>query len=537
MNNLEPALKYLKTYHFSVIPCGKNKKALIPWEEYQKRLPTEEEITKWWVDFPEAQIGIVTGIISGICVVDLDDPEAEKTFNEIVPESLLMPTVYTPRGGKHHYFKCTDSELTNKAMLLGKKMDFRANGGYVLAPPSTNGKGNAYSFIKGLSIKDTTIPILPDSVLSILSSSLKQQEICQPIKSDLQDLTKPYIILQNGRRDNDLFHIANCLVKNKTPEQEVWQVLEILAKNCIPPFPENEIKIKIESALKRVARRERNLAHEILQFLNLTKGYINLTELYNTLQILTKEEKNNVYVIMNRLVKEGIIERYGKKNGVYRKLETEIEEIDIFGQEEEEINIRWPFGIESLVKTMAKNIVILAGTPNAGKTAFLLNLIEMNMDRFDIHYFISEMGKGELKTRLKKFDRPIKSWKFHSYERSNNFADVIKPNAINIVDFMEIYQEHYLIGQWIKDIYDKLDKGIAVIAIQKKPGASMGVGGLTTLEKARLYMTMDSSHILKIEKGKNWTNELKNPNKRFIDFKLVQGCKFIYSGDWRESIE
>jgi hypothetical protein len=528
--NLNAALKYLNTYHFSVIPCKKDKKPFIPWEEFQKRLPTETEIKDWWQKYPDAQVGIVTGIISGLYVVDLDNPEAEEVFKEIVPDSLLMPTVTTPRGGKHHYFKCTDSNLTNKAMLLGKKMDFRGNGGYVLAPPSTNGKGNAYTFLSGLSIKDIALPYLPNNIISILSSSLKQQELCQPNKSVTSNY-KMLPLLQEGARDNDLFHIANCMIKGGLKDIEVSQLLNILAKNCNPPFPEKEAMEKVKSALGRAERRERNITQEVREWILVTSSDFRVTELYNELQVVTKEQKGAVRVCLTRMVQDGFLERI-KKIGCYRVVNTTADKIDFLSIEDETIDVRWPFEIESLVKTMPKNIIIVAGVSNSGKTAFLLNFIEKNMQDYEIHYFSSEMGNMELRTRLSKFDRPIDSWKFIPYERAGEFADVIKPDAINIIDFLEIYQEHYLIGQWIKDIYDKLNKGIAIIAIQKKPGASVGVGGVTTLEKARLYLNMDSGK-LKIEKGKNWANELVNPNNMYVEFKLVQGCKFIQSDDWK----
>jgi len=528
MNNLQAALKYLNDYHFSVIPCNKNKKPFIRWEEFQKRLPTTEEINKWWQDYPEAQVGIVTGIISGLCVIDLDDAEAGKAFEELVPDSLLMPTVITPRGGKHHYFKCVDATLTNKAMLLGKKMDFRGNGGYVLAPPSTNGKGNKYTFLS--SLKDIALPYLPINIIKILSSS----SYSNVTKTEDESVTKRYKalqMLQEGTRDNDLFHIANCIIKGGMKDTEALQVLEILAKSCTPPFPEKEVKEKIKSALRRAESRERNLTHEIREWIIVTNGYFSVTNLYNELQLLQKEEKGAARVCLTRMVKEGILERTNKY-GNYRIVDASAEKIDFLNAPYEVIDLKWPFGIESLVKTMPKNIIIIAGVSNAGKTAFLLNFVEKNMDKFDIHYFSSEMGNMELRTRLSKFDRPIDSWKFTPYERAGDFADIIKPDAINIIDFLEIYQEHYLIGQWIKEIYDKLGKGLAIIAIQKKPGSPYGVGGVTTTEKARLYLSLDSGK-LKIEKGKNWANELVNPNNMCVEFKLVQGCKFIQSDDWQ----
>ncbi len=500
-----------------MIPCNNEKKPLVKWEEFQKRLPTESEITEWWKKYPDAQVGIVTGIISGLCVVDTDDDEADKTFQELIPDSLLMPTVYTPRGGRHYYFQCLDATLTNKTMIGGVKMDFRANGGYVVAPP---GK---YVFLDGLSIKDIPLPHLPKKILDLIRNpapaKIKKQgdEVC----------------LEEGSRDNTLFHYANCLLRGGAQVEETTQLLTLLAQNCNPPFPEKEIAIKIQSALKRVNGRERNIAQEVRDWIDGTNGYITYPECYNDLNLITSEQKHAARLSISRLLKEKVIEKYGSKNGQYRKLDITLEEIDFTSQDSGEIEIKWPFGIESLVKTSSKNIIVIAGTPNAGKTAFLLNVIEKNMHIYDIHYFVSEMGESEIATRLKKFDRNIDSWKFHAYERVGNFSDVIKPNAINIIDFLEIYEEHYRIGKLIKDIYDKLDKGIAIIAIQKKPGASDGVGGNATREKARLYLTMDYN-CLTISKGKNWSNEMVNPNGMFVDFKLLQGWKFIQSDDWQE---
>ena len=72
------AINYLKNNHFSIIPVKPDKKPYIKWEEFQKRLPTEAEILEWWSKWPDANIGIVTGIISGIAVIDLDDIEEAK---------------------------------------------------------------------------------------------------------------------------------------------------------------------------------------------------------------------------------------------------------------------------------------------------------------------------------------------------------------------------------------------------------------------------------------------------------------------------
>lgn len=225
------------------------------------------------------------------------------------------------------------------------------------------------------------------------------------------------------------------------------------------------------------------------------------------------------------------IERHPVKNGCFRLINKECETIDWLNASDDYIEVQWPFGIENYVRILPKNIVVIAGEPNAGKTAFLLNFIKLNMHKHRIHYFSSEMGSQELRSRLVKFDLPPHKWIFTPKERSSNFADVIEPDGINVIDFLEVHDEFYKMGGYIKAIYDKLNKGIAVIAIQKNKGVEFGLGGMRGLEKARLYLTMEPN-IIRIVKGKNWATEGINPNGMELEFKLVQGCNFIKYSNW-----
>ena len=232
-------------------------------------------------------------------------------------------------------------------------------------------------------------------------------------------------ILTEGRRDNDLFHVAHCLIKNRTPVEEVSQYLEILAENSDPPFPLKEIPEKIQSALKRVERRERNIAQEVREWVETTRGYFETTLIDRELHLTTKDEMGAANVALRRLVEEGILEKYGDKRGAYRRVEAECEDIDFLNASTASIDISWPFDLQKYINTLPKNIVVVAGEPDAGKTAFLLNVVRLNMNRHPINYFNSEMGPSELKSRLSKFDIPLKDWKFKAKERSFNFADVV----------------------------------------------------------------------------------------------------------------
>ncbi|MGA2462776.1 MAG: primase C-terminal domain-containing protein [Thermodesulfobacteriota bacterium] len=333
-----------------------------------------------------------------------------------------------------------------------------------------------------------------------------------------------------GRRDNDLFHAANALINARTPIEEVEQYLEILAENSNPPFPLSEISEKIKSALKRVERRERNIAQEVREWVEATRGHFEATQSHRELHLATRLEMRAVNVALCRLVEEGILERYGDKRGVYRRVDKDYEVIDFVNASDEIFPIKWPFNIERYVEICPGNPIIIAGEKDAGKTAFLLNCVQMNMNAHRIFYFSSEMGDREIKKRLLKFGISLKQWKFTVIERASNFSDVIQPDDINVIDFLEVYQDFYKIGLYIREICDKLNKGIAIIALQKNPGVDWGLGGMRSMEKARLYLSIEKGRI-KIVSGKNWASET-NPVGLQLDFKLVQGCKFIVQRDW-----
>jgi hypothetical protein len=543
---LKEALEYAKSY--SIIPVQRDKKPYINWKPYQERRATEQEVREWWGKWPDAGIGLVTGKVSGVSVVDVDTKEGFDAILEYIPDSLLMPTSNTPKGGQHMFFK--DCGLGN-AVRMVEGCDFRGEHGYVIVPPSMNGNGKGYTWCGGLDLS-TGLVDLPASLKTLLSSASNRyspqntsKEVGGIVKGG--NLSNIYItningvgnsvsndkMFQYGRRDEDLFHVANCLVRGKMNEVEIFQVLENLMLSWGEQPDKQWIRTKIMSALDRGNKRISHLTDDVREFVLSTNGNFLSTDVHNCLHLSTREEKKNVSMILKRLSDEKIIEKYGNKNGCFRLIDTDIAKIDWMNTKVNTLNVTWPFEIEDLVVTMPGNIVIIAGESNSGKTGFVLNLIKENMHKFDIQYFSSEMGPMEMKARLEKFeDVNEEDWNFSAWERMDNFADVVKPDSINIIDFLEVYDEFYKVGGMIRDIYDKLDKGIAVICLQKNKGSDHGLGGARSIEKARLYMSMGNSQI-KIVKGKNWANPHENPNGLYKDFALVGGCKFVDQSMWK----
>jgi hypothetical protein len=161
----------------------------------------------------------------------------------------------------------------------------------------------------------------------------------------------------------------------------------------------------------------------------------------------------------------------------------------------------------------------------------------MNQNRGrEICYFSSEMGASEMRMRIEKFGDPFSAWNFNAYERATNFADVIHPDAINIIDFLELSDNFYQVGGQLTAIFNKLKSGVAIVALQKDPRSAAGRGGSFGLEKPRLYMNLDPNPpdgaILKIVKAKNRANPEVNPNHLQCEFKIIDGYKLIQASKW-----
>lgn len=238
-----------------------------------------------------------------------------------------------------------------------------------------------------------------------------------------------------------------------------------------------------------------------------------------------------------RRIHKSKIERVGNRNGQFRRVESECLPIEWQAAEEEPADLSLPFGLSRLVDMMPGNIAVVAGEPNAGKTAFLLNVVRENMHKAEVHYFNSEMGSQELRKRLAKFDMPLDSWTFHAWERTDNFQDAIRPGTgkLNIIDFLEVSEDFYRVGGMLKAIHDKLQGALAIVALQKNRGTDLGMGGGRSLEKPRLYLALEPG-LCRIVKAKNWKTST-NPNGLQLKFKTVDGCKLLPQGDWFRNIE
>ena len=124
-----------------VFPCVRDAKQPLTAHGFKSATTDVGQVRSWWEASPEANIGIPTGAVSGIAVVDVDLHEGGSGFGAfdraqragLVDAWELL--VRTPSGGLHAYFAPAKPQMRSWS-LPAQHLDFRGDGGYIVAPPS-----------------------------------------------------------------------------------------------------------------------------------------------------------------------------------------------------------------------------------------------------------------------------------------------------------------------------------------------------------------------------------------------------------------
>lgn len=145
---LEAALRYAAA-GWHVFPIKPGQKVPLTTHGVKDATIDTKRIRGWWTKWPDANVAVACGQISGVYVVDID-MDKEKGINGYGSiTECLEPTVvqYTPRGGCHEFYR-SDEPIGNKVNFL-PGVDIRGNGGYVLLAPSRRTDGARYAWSPG----------------------------------------------------------------------------------------------------------------------------------------------------------------------------------------------------------------------------------------------------------------------------------------------------------------------------------------------------------------------------------------------------
>jgi len=238
MSDLQQAALELAEQGWYVFPLRRNEKRPLIREWHKRATNDVAQVGQWWQRWPEANIGIACGP-SGIVVIDLDvkpDVDGKTTWQALCQKHGLSSnqvetiTVATPSGGKHLYFLASrENTLRNTASRLGPGIDTRADGGYVVSPPSRTTQGH-YTWTNS----DTLLP-LPQAILDLLVTPTVQAggdpgpAESRPVTKTARNLT-PYV---QTALDAELDRLRNAIegTRNNTLNQVAYSLGTLTGTN------------------------------------------------------------------------------------------------------------------------------------------------------------------------------------------------------------------------------------------------------------------------------------------------------------------
>lgn len=256
------------------------------------------------------------------------------------------------------------------------------------------------------------------------------------------------------------------------------------------------------------------LTQEIVEkWVSHASGIFWTKDIWSDLDIASPENRAHLRVILERLCDMKIIartEQYGK----WRRCDTTRTPIIFEGVDPKTtVPLYFPFEIERYARIRPKSIIIVAGGKNSGKTAFAYNFINMNYANNCIDLYSSETGAAEIMERMAAFpDMPLcdgpNPYPFGIFEHYKNFADVIDPKHISVIDYLYTNSEYYNASIEIDSVFHTLTTGVALIIMQKPPDTKtfvkgvekvvrrdLAYGGGPTAWHAYLYIVMDGKQI------------------------------------------
>jgi hypothetical protein len=302
---------------------------------------------------------------------------------------------------------------------------------------------------------------------------------------------------------------------------------------------EKEIEKKILSLIAGKKNVVDNITEEVKLWVRGTSGEFSIAQVYSELCVIDKKNKDTVRYALKKLCEVGVIESVGRKTGLYRKVNKEYTEQSWWEDEGSPLPLRYPLGVERFANVYPGNIILLEGSKSQGKSSFCFEFARLNQSVYPkkIQYQNIEMANSEIKERVKQYEED-RMWtetkirdRLTMIRRTSDWADIIIPDAINIVDYLLEYSETFKLPNFIFDIHKKLTTGICLIAIQRDPLKPYPTGGRATRDIPRLVLSL-IGHKIRFEDVKSFNGSV-NPTGMLCKYKKVRWWKFIKNGEWQ----
>ena len=229
---LQTALDYV-AQEFRIFPVGPDKKPLTK-HGLKDTTQTKLGVREYWGKRPTAGIGLVT---DGLVVLDFDAKKGGLESKAAIEAQYgPLPRTRTHRtggGGLHYIYRNSNgADIRNTVGLGGYQgVDLRANGGYIVVPPSPHESGKRYEVLDACEIAPT-----PDWLMELATKK-------RPAQAGLEGQT-----IAEGQRNARLISLAGTMRRRGMPHEAIEAALqEVNRRQCQPPLPDSEVSEIAES--------------------------------------------------------------------------------------------------------------------------------------------------------------------------------------------------------------------------------------------------------------------------------------------------
>lgn len=205
-----------------------------------------QKVKEVFLNYPNANIGIVTGKMSGIVVIDIDSDEGQEHYDSFkAPETV---GALTGGGGSHYIFKYPEID---ESKVIGNKTSFcpgvdcRGDGGLIVASPSKHISGRSYCWNSDFHPDETKLADLPQNILKHLVEDKQKHKKSEPLPER--------IIKGQQGRNSTLASWAGTMRKRGATEAEIFACTQVINESrCDPQLSTNEIS----DIAKKIAKYE-----------------------------------------------------------------------------------------------------------------------------------------------------------------------------------------------------------------------------------------------------------------------------------------
>jgi len=449
-SQIDILLNFYSANNFDLVPVGHNQKVPI---EKGWTTKTHKDKTEWqsWLN-DKLNIGIKTGKISGITVIDIDQYP--------VPEEIAMllgekTTMYQRTAKGCHYFFKYEPDLP-KTRIIDLQIDIENDGGQVIVPPSNvDGKSRMMELYE--------VQPMPKELKEFLLEKTKNKYTTAPIPDpratdtlNLDDIDFGAVIGEGNRHHN--FMKFGGLLRRKMNLTEVSYTLSMINRFlCNPPLTQVELQNIVNSIDRYTTFDEKELSYKILD-------YIDKVEEASSRDV--KEalgyNKEKIDTIIATLVREGYVIKKRRLFKAIKKMKWQ----DVFMEEGKELGYQVPY-FHELAQFREGDLIIIGAKTGVGKSHIAVNIMKRLVSQGVKPKYVNLESGNRFLSIARKIG--LKEGDFDWVVNFNPETMELDDNAFTIIDWLlpNDYAETDKMYKYFAEQLGK-HKGILVIFVQLK---------------------------------------------------------------------